>query len=88
MGKAARFRSTSTTTRKCISVLSEFFADFRTSNGLNWRPQPFPCRFIPRSEEIRQAIEREGREALQNLSMYDGESERVAEFFKRSKQEA
>ena len=52
------------------------------------RPQPFPCRFTPRSEEIRQAIEREGRQALEDLAPYDGESERIAEFFQKSKQEA
>lgn len=52
------------------------------------RPQPFPCRFTPRSEEIRQAVEREGRQALQDLSIYDGESERIKEWFKRNKREA
>ena len=52
------------------------------------RPQPFRCRFIPRSDEIRQAVEREGRQALEDLSVYDGESERITEFFKRNKQEA
>lgn len=51
------------------------------SNGLNMRPQPFECRFTPRSEEIRDAIEREGREALENLAVYDGESQRIQEFF-------
>ena len=57
-------------------------------NGLNMRPQPFKCRFTPRSEEIRQAIEREGREALRNLSVYDGKSERIRSFFQKAKQEA
>ncbi|KAK5138478.1 hypothetical protein LTR08_000064 [Meristemomyces frigidus] len=55
------------------------------TDGLNMRPQPFPCRFTPRSDDIRQAIEREGRHALEDLSIYEGESARVAEFFKGSK---
>lgn len=52
------------------------------------RPQPFKCRFLPRSTEIREAIEREGRQALQDLAVYDGESERMREFFGKNKQEA
>ena len=52
------------------------------------RPQPFPCRFTPRSEAIKQSILREGRQALEDLSVYDGQSERIAEFFKKNKQEA
>jgi hypothetical protein len=52
------------------------------------RPEPFPCRFTPRSEEIRQALEREGRQALENLSQYDFESERIAQYLQRNKQEA
>lgn len=88
MSRAVRSRSTSTTTREYGDALTMTPTDLVSRNGLNWRPQPFPCRFTPRSEEIRQAIEREGREALQNLSVYDGESERVGQFFKRNKQEA
>lgn len=52
------------------------------------RPQPFKCRFTPRSDDIRAAIEREGREALQNLSVYDFESERIAQYLQKTKQEA
>ncbi|KAK3671578.1 hypothetical protein LTR78_008500 [Recurvomyces mirabilis] len=58
---------------------------FSYSDGLNWRPHPFPCRFTPRSPEIVDAIEREGRQALQDLSMYEGESEAITAFFKRNK---
>jgi hypothetical protein len=58
------------------------------SNGLNMRPEPFPCRFAPRSEAILHAIEREGRQALENLSQYDFESERIAQYLQRNKQEA
>ncbi|KAF2219157.1 putative cytochrome P450 [Elsinoe ampelina] len=47
---------------------------FNYTNGLNMRPQPFPCRFLPRSEEIRQTILREGKQALEDLSIYDGET--------------
>jgi cytochrome P450 len=61
---------------------------FDYTNGLNMRPQPFSCRFIPRSDDIRQAIEREGRQALEDLSVYDFESERIAQYLKRSKQGA
>ncbi|KAK5175142.1 uncharacterized protein LTR77_000279 [Saxophila tyrrhenica] len=57
------------------------------TNGLNWRPEPFACRFTPRSEDIRQAIEREGRQALEDLSVYDFESERIAQYLKKSKQD-
>lgn len=52
------------------------------------RPQPFECQFVPRSDEIRQAIEREGRQALEDLSVYDFESERIAQYLKRNTQEA
>ena len=51
------------------------------------RPQPFKCRLTPRSDEVRQAIELEGRQALADLAMYDGDSERVSEFFSKNKQE-
>ncbi|KAK4892156.1 hypothetical protein LTR27_009340 [Elasticomyces elasticus] len=61
---------------------------FSYTDGLNWRPQPFKCRFTVRSPEIRAAIEREGRQALQDLSIYDGESEAMDRFFKHNKQEA
>lgn len=69
-----------------------FFAAMRSAdrvarNGLNMRPQPFRCRFTPRSEEIKAAIAREGRQALDDLSVYDGESDRIAEFFQTRKVE-
>lgn len=57
------------------------------SNGLNMRPQPFRCRFTPRSEEIKATIAREGRQAFDDLSVYDGESDRIAEFFQTRKVE-
>lgn len=44
-------------------------------NGLNMRPNPFDCRITPRSPEIRAAIDREGRQALQDLSRFDGETQ-------------
>ncbi|RDL29910.1 putative cytochrome P450 [Venustampulla echinocandica] len=47
---------------------------FAYTNGLNIRPEPFKCRFIPRSAEIRATIKREGEEALERLSIYDGET--------------
>lgn len=49
--------------------------DFRMRrNGLNIRPNAFKCRFTPRSEEIRETIEREGRKALDDLAIYEGET--------------
>lgn len=48
------------------------------------RPEPFECRITPRSQEIKETIEREGRQALQELSQYDGESQyRMSTFYKR-----
>lgn len=56
--------------------------DTRTRNGLNMRPQPFECRITPRSPEIKETIEREGRQALEELAQYDGESEyRMSTFY-------
>ncbi|OKP02347.1 Fumitremorgin C synthase [Penicillium subrubescens] len=48
---------------------------FDFTNGLNMRPNPFDCRITPRSPEIRAAIGREGRQALQDLSRFDGETQ-------------
>ena len=38
------------------------------------RPNPFKCSITPRNEEIRKTIDREGEEALQQLSIYEGET--------------
>jgi hypothetical protein len=55
----------------------------RARNGSNWRPEPFKVRFTPRSEVIKQTIEREGKQALENLSKYNGETKyRFSEFNK------
>lgn len=49
------------------------------------RPQPFECSIIPRSEEIRQTIEREGRQALEDLEQYRGETKyRMSTFYTRN----
>jgi hypothetical protein len=49
------------------------------------RPRPFECSIVPRSEEIRQTIEREGKLALQDLEQYRGESKyRMSTFYQRS----
>ena len=62
---------------------SELFLLINHSNGLNMRPEPFKCSIEPRSEEIRQTIEREARQAEDDLSVYDGESKyRMSEFYK------
>lgn len=54
------------------------------SNGLNMRPEPFKCSITPRSEEIRQTIEREGRQALEELSVYEGETQyKMSQFYQK-----
>ncbi|TVY82967.1 Cytochrome P450 monooxygenase yanC [Lachnellula suecica] len=58
---------------------------FDYTNGLNMRPQPFKCRISPRSTEIRDTINREGEEALERLSIYDGETRyTLSKFYKGS----
>ncbi|CAO2652083.1 Nn.00g003660.m01.CDS01 [Neocucurbitaria sp. VM-36] len=47
---------------------------FDYTNGLNMRPQPFKVSIKPRNERIRQAIVREGEQALANLAPYEGET--------------
>ncbi|KAH3956449.1 hypothetical protein HBH98_051550 [Parastagonospora nodorum] len=47
---------------------------FAYTNGSNWRPEPFKVKFMPRSEAIKRTIEREGKQALENLSKYDRET--------------
>lgn len=47
------------------------------------RPEPFKCSITPRSEEIRQTIEREGQQALSELSTFEGETQyRMSTFYK------
>ncbi|KAK4943924.1 hypothetical protein LTR10_016640 [Elasticomyces elasticus] len=59
---------------------------FKYTNGLNMRPEPFECRITPRSSEIKETIEREGRQALEELSQYDGESKyRMSTFYLQDK---
>lgn len=49
------------------------------------RPQPFECTISPRSPEIRETIEREGRQALEELEQYRGESKyRMSTFYSRN----
>jgi hypothetical protein len=46
------------------------------------RPRPFKCSITPRTEQIRQTIEREGLQALQDLDQYKGESKyRMSTFY-------
>ncbi|TKX21227.1 cytochrome P450 monooxygenase-like protein 38 [Elsinoe australis] len=57
---------------------------FNYTNGLNMRPQPFECQFIPRSNEIKETIIRENRQALEELSIYDGETAyRMSTFYEK-----
>ncbi|KUI63565.1 Cytochrome P450 1A1 [Cytospora mali] len=58
---------------------------FNYTDGLNMRPRPFECSIVPRSEDVRQTIEREGRQALQDLEQYRGESKyRMSTFYQRN----
>ena len=53
-------------------------------NGLNMRPQPFKCSITHRSEEIKQTIIREGEQALDELSVYDGETKyMMSQFYEK-----
>jgi cytochrome P450 len=68
-------------------TLKEIDVDiFAFTNGLNMRPQPFPCEIVPRSEEVREAILREGEQALADLKVHDGESRyRMSTFYQQQK---
>ena len=46
------------------------------------RPQPFKCRFTPRSTEIQATIDREGQQSLEDLIAYEGETKyRMSQFY-------
>lgn len=48
------------------------------------RPQPFKVSIKPRSEAIRQAIVREGEQALVDLAPYEGVTKyRMSTFYKK-----
>ena len=58
---------------------------FAYTNGLNMRPEPFDCRWTPRSQEIEATIQREGREALSELEKYEGETRyRMSTFYSKT----
>lgn len=49
------------------------------------RPQPFECSITPRSEDIQQTIEHEGKQALEDLEQYRGETKyRMSTFYSRN----
>ncbi|KAF2787546.1 cytochrome P450 [Melanomma pulvis-pyrius CBS 109.77] len=57
---------------------------FDYTNGLNMRPQPFKVSIKPRSEPIRQAIIREGEQALADLAQFEGVTKhRMSSFYKK-----
>ncbi|KAE8358143.1 cytochrome P450 [Aspergillus caelatus] len=59
---------------------------FDYTNGLNMRPNPFECQITPRNQEIRSTIRREGLQALQDLSQYDGETKyRMSTYYNSEK---
>ena len=46
------------------------------------RPQAFACSITPRTEQIRETIKREGRQAVDELEQYRGETQyRMSTFF-------
>ncbi|OCL15379.1 cytochrome P450 [Glonium stellatum] len=56
---------------------------FNYTNGLNMRPQLFKVKISPRNEEIRRTIELEGKQALEDLAVYEGETQyRLSTFYK------
>lgn len=58
---------------------------FNYTNGLNMRPRPFECSITPRSEEIRETMQREGKKALEELEQYRGETKyRMSTFYQRN----
>ncbi|KAF2122592.1 cytochrome P450 [Lophiotrema nucula] len=55
---------------------------FDYTNGLNMRPNVFKVSIQPRSEAIRQAILREGEQALSDLARFEGETKyRMSTFY-------
>ncbi|KJK61138.1 Cytochrome P450 [Aspergillus parasiticus SU-1] len=59
---------------------------FDFTNGLNMRPNPFECQITPRNQEICSTIRREGLQALQDLSQYDGETKyRMSTYYNSEK---
>ena len=61
---------------------------FAFTNGLNMRPKPFRCEILPRSEEIRETVVREGEQALRDLRGLEGESRyRMSTFYQQRKRE-
>lgn len=68
---ASRCRSTSSACECTVSspMTSEQGPErAKSTNGSNYRPNPFKAQFIPRSETIRKTIEREGEQALADLA--------------------
>jgi hypothetical protein len=48
------------------------------------RPEPFECSITPRSEVIRETITAEGKQALAELSVYDGETKyTLSQFYEK-----
>ncbi|TPX15911.1 uncharacterized protein E0L32_000245 [Thyridium curvatum] len=59
---------------------------FAFTNGLNMRPQPFRCDIKPRSQELKETLEREGNQALLDLKPLDGESKyRMSTFYQEQR---
>jgi hypothetical protein len=66
----------------CAKLYIDLADLFCHRNGLNMRPEPFECRITPRSPEIQETVEREGKQALEELSQFEGESKyRMSTFY-------
>lgn len=59
---------------------------FAYTNGLNMRPVPFKCSILPRNDEIKETIVREGEDALRDLKVHEGETKyRMSTFYQSTK---
>ncbi|KAI9760386.1 MAG: hypothetical protein M4579_001682 [Chaenotheca gracillima] len=59
---------------------------FNYTDGLNMRPNPFKCSITPRSQEIKETIQSEGKQALEDLSVYNGTTKyRMSTYYQNQK---
>jgi hypothetical protein len=52
-------------------------------SGSNWRPLPFKVKLTPRDGTIRETIEREGKQAREDLAKYERETKYRLSTFSR-----
>ena len=57
---------------------------FDYTDGLNMRPNPFQCQISVRSQEIRRTVEKEAKQALEDLRVYNGTTKyRMSTYYQR-----